>query len=313
MYKLLEIYFADIMDKDENENKDALDKRWASLVTQADFVRDEMHQKKADFKEGLIVDVKALIIEVDDFREAFLTTGPLEPGLEPHEALERLKAKREEYEVIRKKYDTAHAGEKLFGLPNQEYEKLNKTEEEILLLDKLYGLYQKVKSTINVWNDSLFSEVQENVENMIEIVDGYSKDCLRLPGQLKKWLTYTKLKTEIDDMIELLPLVEGLAKDSIRPRHWEEVIELTGTQIPFESETFVLKQLFDANLLKIKEEIEDISENADKQLKLEKQLRDEISAYYETRELTVAPIAGLPSIISGDISDIQTEIEDHIN
>jgi dynein heavy chain len=148
---------------------------------------------------------------------------------------------------------------------------------------------------------------------MIEIVDGYSKDCLRLPGQLKKWLTYTKLKTEIDDMIELLPLVEGLAKDSIRPRHWEEVIELTGTQIPFESETFVLKQLFDANLLKIKEEIEDISENADKQLKLEKQLRDEISAYYETRELTVAPIAGLPSIISGDISDIQTEIEDHIN
>jgi hypothetical protein len=43
MYKLLEIYFADIMDKDENENKDALDKRWASLVTQADFVRDEMH------------------------------------------------------------------------------------------------------------------------------------------------------------------------------------------------------------------------------------------------------------------------------
>jgi dynein heavy chain len=99
---------------------------------------------------------------------------------------------------------------------------------------------------------------------MIETVENFQRDCLRLPGQLKKWLTYTKLKTEIDDMIELLPLVEGLAKDSIRPRHWEEVIELTGHEIPFESESFVLKQLFDANLLKIKEEIEDISENADK-------------------------------------------------
>lgn len=43
MYKLLEIYFSDIMDKDENENKDALDKRWAGLVQQADIVRDEMH------------------------------------------------------------------------------------------------------------------------------------------------------------------------------------------------------------------------------------------------------------------------------
>jgi len=227
MYKLLEIYFADIMDKDENENKEALDKRWAGLVAQADDVRDQMHHKKAEFKEGLIVDVKGLIIEVDDFREAFLTTGPLEPGLEPHEALERLKAKREEYEVIKKKFDTAHAGEKLFGLPNQEYEKLVKTEEEILLLDKLYGLYQKVKSTIGNWNESPFSDVQENVAVMIETAENFQRDCLRLPGQLKKWLTYTKLKTQIDDMIELLPLVEGLAKDSIRPRHWEEVIELT--------------------------------------------------------------------------------------
>lgn len=92
---------------------------------------------------------------------------------------------------------------------------------------------------------------------------------MRLPGQLKKWLTYTHLKNEIDDMIELLPVVEGLAKDSIRDRHWEEVIELTGCPIPYDQETFVLKQLFDANLLKIKEEVEDITDNADKQLKLE--------------------------------------------
>lgn len=48
-------------------------------------------------------------------------------------------------------------------------------------------------------------------------------------------------------------------------------------------------------------------------MKLERQLRDEISAYYETRELTICPINGVPSTIGGDISDIQTEIEDHIN
>ena len=45
------IFFADIMDKDESDNKDALDKRWIGLVEQADTVRQEMHVKKAEFKD----------------------------------------------------------------------------------------------------------------------------------------------------------------------------------------------------------------------------------------------------------------------
>jgi hypothetical protein len=95
--------------------------------------------------------------------------------------------------------------------------------------------------------------------------------------------------------------VEGLAKDSIRDRHWEYLIELTKVDIPYNQENFTLKQLFDANLLAFKEECEDTSENADKQLKLENQLRNEISAYYDTCDLTVFPWNGLPATIGGDI------------
>jgi len=58
-------------------------------------------------------------------------------------------------------------------------------------------------------------------------------------------------------MIELLPLVEGLAKDSIRDRHWEILIDLTKHDIPYNQENFTLKQLFEANLLDFKEEVED--------------------------------------------------------
>ena len=65
-------------------------------------------------------------------------------------------------------------------------------------------------------------------------------------------------------MCELLPLVEGLAKNSIRDRHWLEVIEGCGYSIPFDQENFRLSDVFEANLLKIKEDVEDISDNADK-------------------------------------------------
>ena len=161
MYKLLETYFVDIMDKDESDNKDQLDKKWLGLVSQAEVVRDAMHTKKSDFKQNLIVGIKSLIKEVDEFRDAFEKYGPLEPGLEPNEALERLKAKSEEYQVIRKRFDQFNAGETLFGLPHQLYPKLVMTDEEITLLDKLYGLYQKVKTTIGTWNETPWNEVQQ--------------------------------------------------------------------------------------------------------------------------------------------------------
>lgn len=65
-------------------------------------------------------------------------------------------------------------------------------------------------------------------------------------------------------MVELLPLVEGLAKSSIRDRHWQEVIEGCNRPIPYDQENFRLNDVFEANLLKIKEDVEDIADNADK-------------------------------------------------
>jgi dynein heavy chain len=65
-------------------------------------------------------------------------------------------------------------------------------------------------------------------------------------------------------MTEILPLVEQLAKQSIRPRHWDEIISLTKEDIPYTSESFTLSQLLKANLLQFKEDVEDITDSADK-------------------------------------------------
>jgi dynein heavy chain len=115
-------------------------------------------------------------------------------------------------------------------------------------------------------------------------------------------------------MTEILPLVEQLAKPSIRSRHWDQVIELTKEEIPYQSESFSLSQLLKANLLGFKEDIEDITDSADKQLKLENQLRDEISRFWEDAELEVKTWKGVdaPCTLGGNIQDIQEKLEEHI-
>jgi dynein heavy chain len=86
----------------------------------------------------------------------------------------------------------------------------------------------------------MWSDISEEIDKMTEQMDSFGRDCTVLPGKLKSWTAYKELKQEIDDMTDIIPLVQALAKSSIRPRHWDEIIEMTKEEIPYDSETFTL-------------------------------------------------------------------------
>lgn len=111
-----------------------------------------------------------------------------------------------------------------------------------------------------------------------------------------------------------LPLVNSLAAPSIRPRHWEEIIELTSTQIPYTDEGFKLQDLLDAPILEVQEDVEVIADNAEKQLKLERDLNEDIGAFWEKCELTIVPWKGqdVPCCIGGNVLEINEMLDDHL-
>jgi dynein heavy chain len=315
MYALIDLHFSNIMDKDEMDSKTSMVNNWEFLVSRAETTKQELQGQNADFKMNLIKGIRALVVDVQDFRKNFDTKGPTVPGLEPREALNRLRMFSDEYSIRKRKYDSYFSGETLFGLPHTQYPLLTKTANEIELLDKLYSLYSKVKDTIAKWREIPWAEIQNEIEKMIETIEQFSRDCSKLPGSLKSWEAYKELKQEIDDMTEILPLVTALAKPSIRNRHWDEVIDLVKEDIPYESETFTLQQLFKCPLLQFREEIEEITESADKQLKLEKTLKEEIIEYWETAELQIKTWKGVdaPCTLGGNILDLQEKLEEHLN
>jgi dynein heavy chain len=314
MYSLIDTYFQNIMDKDESDQKTAMQQNWENLVVRAEGVRNALQGEQADFKMSLIKGIKALVIDVKEFRHNFETKGPTVAGLEPREALNRLRMFSDEYSIRKRKYDSYYSGETLFGLPHTQYPLLVKTASEIELLDKLYSLYSKVKDTIAKWREIPWADIAAEIDKMIETIDQFSRDCTKLPGVLKSWEAYKELKQEIDDMTEILPLVVALAKPSIRNRHWDEVIELVKEEIPYASETFTLQQLFKCPLLQFREEIEEITESADKQLKLEKTLKEDIIAYWEEAELQIKTWKGVdqPCTLGGNILDLQEKLEEHL-
>jgi dynein heavy chain len=98
---------------------------------------------------------------------------------------------------------------------------LENTQKQIELLDKLYNLYSKVKDTMAKWRDIPWTEIKIEITQMAEQTDTFGKDCAKLPKVLRTWDAYKELKQQIEDFSEIIPLVEAMAKDSIRPRHWD--------------------------------------------------------------------------------------------
>ena len=80
--------------------------------------------------------------------------------------------------------------------------------------------------------------------------------CRKLPRALKDWQAFLDLKKTIDDFNESCPLLELMANKAMKQRHWDRIATLTGHTFEMESETFSLRNIMEAPLLKHKEDIE---------------------------------------------------------
>lgn len=82
--------------------------------------------------------------------------------------------------------------------------------------------------------------------------------------------------------------MQDLSKDSIKSRHWEEVKTITKTDLKYESDLFKLEDMLKADLLAVKEEVSEIADYADKQLRIEEKLKV-IIEYWENEQFEFAP------------------------
>ena len=80
--------------------------------------------------------------------------------------------------------------------------------------------------------------------------------CRKLPRALKDWQAFQELRNTIDDFNESCPLLELMANKAMKLRHWERIAQVTGHTFDVESETFALRNIMEAPLLKYKEDIE---------------------------------------------------------
>ncbi|XP_075145766.1 dynein axonemal heavy chain 1 [Haematobia irritans] len=220
-----------------------------------------------DLKDNLDNFKQDKITYVSEYR----TAGPMQPGLTPREASDRLILFQNRFEGMWRRLQTYQSGEELFGLPQTDYPELGQIRKELNLLQKLYKLYNDVIDRVSSYYDIPWNEVDiEEINN--ELME-FQNRCRKLPKALKEWPAFHALKKTIDDFNDMCPLLELMANKAMKPRHWQRIMDVTQYIFEFDSEGFSLKNILEAPLLKYKEDIEDICISAMKEKDIEAKLK----------------------------------------
>uniref|UniRef100_A0A2K6F192 Dynein axonemal heavy chain 8 n=1 Tax=Propithecus coquereli TaxID=379532 RepID=A0A2K6F192_PROCO len=297
--------------KEESEGVDTLRYSFNKLQSKAVSVQDELVQVQPKFKSSLLESVEVFREDVVNFAEAYELEGPMVPNIPPQEASNRLQIFQANFDDLWRKFVTYSSGEQLFGLPATDYEVLHKTRKELNLLQKLYGLYDTVMSSISGYYEILWGDV--DIEKINAELQEFQNRCRKLPKGLKDWQAYLDLKKRIDDFSESCPLLEMMTNKAMKQRHWDRISELTGTPFDVESDSFCLRNIMEAPLLKNKDDIEDICISASKEKDIEAKLTQVIENW-TNQNLSFATFKGKGELLlkGTESGEIITLMEDSL-
>jgi dynein heavy chain len=194
---------------------------------------------------------------------------------------------KEELKIRERKLDLYHGGEVIFGLSHQEYPELEKVRKVMKMSTLLFDLYAEVIRSLTEWKQTPWIRVSSIVEDMNDTMDSFETRLKKMPNKLREYESFNQLKMQIDIFQRYIPILRELSKESIKNRHWEEVMQICNQRFEIVGNPdFKVQALLDADLISFESELEEVTDGADKQLKIEHQLI-EISSHWMEKEFTL--------------------------
>ena len=270
------------LSKDDKEKVDNIMKVWLSTQKKAVDTYILLLEVQEHFKTELVKNVEIFQGECQAFVAAYADQGPMEVGLSPREASDRLEAFQNQFDSLYRKHNSYSVGEDLFGLPHTDQSEIEGIKKELNMLQRLYKLYNDVIDSVSGYKAYLWKDI--DVDNIGNELMEYQNRCRKLPKGLKEWPAFQDLKKIIDDFSDICPILELMSNKAMKFRHWQRIENLTKFHFELERVGFALRDIMEAPLLPHKEDIEDICISAMKEKDIEAKLKG-VVVEWSTQEL----------------------------
>eukprot|EP00919_Chromeraceae_sp_WS-2016_P005632 GHVR01013171.1.p1 GENE.GHVR01013171.1~~GHVR01013171.1.p1 ORF type:complete len:2258 (+),score=491.25 GHVR01013171.1:121-6894(+) len=267
--------------------------RNASLRPQLSVFRDKLVEaegvlirSKKVFKSELEVTLHNFSRQAGELLQSLRRRGPVDSeAISNQRALKWIQNFKQEVGKMRATEEGFTPDLELFTLEHGHYKELFDAEHEIEQLQTIWELKEQ-------W-DTSWADVKQDkfttldVDRLDNTASQYSKSVMKLKG-LRQWPLWGKIKGDVDSLKVALPLLSDLRHDSMRDRHWKQIKKDIRDTFDEKSETFTLNQIFELGLPKHTELITRLADDARKEAKIEKGLK-EIDKRWRDMQIELTP------------------------
>ena len=194
----------------------------------------------------------------------------------------------------------------IFGVSVSEFQDLAEVATDVELKRSLWISDIEFDKHMESWAESLFDQI--DMASMDEIVQKYVKLCVKLERGLPPNQVVPKFKEKVDNYKNMLPVINALLNKSMKPRHWDKIMDIIGQ---FDREdNFTLQKILDMKAPDFSEEIAKVSVEATQESALEELLVKVTSKWDDICFSCVAYKETKDTFVLGSIEEITTALED---
>ncbi|RYG70338.1 hypothetical protein EON64_00425, partial [archaeon] len=249
---------------------------WDSVVKKTFRKKEDILQLQLSEVENLKVDLESFFMSIREFRGKFRANAPFQFAGTPLEAYKQMDFHASELlkkEMEAKRYNEL---EELFELQVSKYNETNDTRTELRLLKQVWDVKGMVLFTYESWNTQLWNDIK--TEDLEDINKTLLKNLRKMGNDfpvVKQWAIYRSIEDTIKNMSIVLPLINDLHSNSMRDRHWKSLAKVCHVKsIDPNDPKFTFEDMIALKLHEHVEDVEEIVETANKELKIERKLRD---------------------------------------
>ncbi|ESS67196.1 hypothetical protein TCDM_04102 [Trypanosoma cruzi Dm28c] len=283
----------------------ALNKKALNVRAQNSIVQDREAEK---VKEQVMLFEEKLRNEAQEFKQKRLFGYPVDRRT----VYDELDDVYKHFLVIEHEAKELQNLQELFDLTSAQFKEIRECRHELMMLKQVWDLNEHVMSQFSDWMKSTFKSA--DVSLFEDECKKLSKQLQQQPMKVKSWDCFKGVDEQVRNMRTSLPLCQSLSSPSMRPRHWQLLVTTTKQpgNIDPEASDFTLEKLFALGLHKFSEEVANIVEKADKELRIETNL-NKIIDIWETMTFTYTLDKDLDTYLLGSVDDVVEQLENDNN
>lgn len=243
---------------------------WKSLMKLFYEVKDKLSVLQNSEIKKISTYESEFIDQAESYRKQFLTHEMFSYNIGVEKAYILMDTVHKELLIKEQELEDLRLKQKLFGLIQNPGTPVTSSRNDLKILKKIWDIAAMVLWQIEDWKSIPFLKI--DTDSIEDQVKKFSRVLKSIDKRAKKWNVYLDLESYINNFQKTLPLVHDLRNDGMRDRHWQML--MAKTNVKFElSANFKLENLLELNLHKFEEDVQEIVDRADKEIKLEAQLK----------------------------------------